>query len=243
MHATEDRLRRFASIANEQRRIYAAMTSAMDDVVGRVLEKLTEAGLDEETLVFFFSDNGGPTMIGTTRNGSSNAPLRGSKRTTLEGGIRVPFVMRWPGKLPAGTTFDKPIIQLDVLPTALVAAGVALDPAWEIDGVDLMPFLLGETSVAPHERLYWRFGQQMALREGPWKLVRYDRAADGDPDGVTDVRLYNLANDLGEAHDLAAHEPAKVKQLMATWQRWNGELQPPLWGAASEGRPRGAARD
>src|SRR5205814_4607990 len=104
-------------------RTYAAMTLAMDEAIGQVLDKLRAEKLEEDTLLFFFSDNGGPTMTGTTINGSSNAPLRGSKRTTLEGGIRVPFVVAWKGKLPAGKTYEQPIIQLDILPTALAAAG------------------------------------------------------------------------------------------------------------------------
>src|SRR4051794_31607561 len=102
MDATDRRLARFASIGHKTRRTYAAMLSAMDDAVGTVLTKLRDVGLEEDTLIFFLSDNGGPTMLGTTRNGSINAPLRGSKRTTLEGGTHVPFVVSWKGKLPAG---------------------------------------------------------------------------------------------------------------------------------------------
>src|SRR5262249_10244049 len=123
MQATEDRLQKFASIADKQRRTYAAMTLAMDEAIGRVLDKLRAEKLEEDTLIFFFSDNGGPTMKGTTINGSSNAPLRGSKRTTLEGGIRVPFVISWKGKLPAGQTYHQPIIQLHILPPAPAPAG------------------------------------------------------------------------------------------------------------------------
>ena len=103
-------------------------------------------GLEENTLIFFFSDNGGPTMVGTTINGSINFPLRGSKRTTLEGGIRVPFVVQWKGKLPAGKTYDQPIIQLDILPTALAAAGVEVKADWKLDGVNLLPFLEGKNA-------------------------------------------------------------------------------------------------
>src|SRR6185503_21239895 len=102
-----------------------------DDAIGRVLATLRSNGLEENTLIFFFSDNGGPTMKGTTINGSVNAPLRGSKRTTLEGGIRVPFVVSWKGKLPAGKVYDQPVIQLDILPTALAAAGVEAKADWK----------------------------------------------------------------------------------------------------------------
>src|SRR5262245_6447241 len=124
MHATDKYLKRVANISDVKRHIYAAMLSAADDAVGAVLAKLKEAGLEENTLIFFFSDNGGPTMKGTTINGSRNEPLRGSKRQTLEGGIRVPFAVQWKGKLPAGKVYDKPVIQLDIQPTALAAAGV-----------------------------------------------------------------------------------------------------------------------
>src|SRR5690606_30412506 len=138
MQATDERLQECASIQDKKRRIYAAMMSAMDDAVGQVLKKLKDSGLEENTLVFFFSDNGGPCLRGTTINGSDNPPLRGSKRTTLEGGVRVPFFVKWPAKLPAGKVYDLPVIQLDVLPTALAAAGVNTSADAELDGVDLI---------------------------------------------------------------------------------------------------------
>jgi arylsulfatase A-like enzyme len=229
MHATEARLGKFASIAEGQRRTYAAMTSAMDDAVGAVLAKLRDANLEQNTLVVFISDNGGPTMRGTTVNGSSNAPLRGSKRTTLEGGIRVPFLARWPGRLPAGKTYDAPVIQLDIFPTVLAAAGVESRPEWKLDGVDLLPHFSGEKPGAPHEALYWRFGAQMAIRRGDWKLVRYDQNAEG-MQGTSPARLYNLAADIGESADLATEHPDKVKSLQADWDAWNAGNIAPLWG-------------
>ncbi|HTI52474.1 MAG TPA: sulfatase [Planctomycetaceae bacterium] len=231
MHATEPRLEKFASIADNDRRTYAAMTWAMDEAVGRVLETLRANNLEENTLIFFFSDNGGPTMKGTTINGSSNAPLRGSKRTTLEGGIRVPFAVQWKGKLPAGKVYDGPLIQLDVQPTALAAAGIEVHPDWKLDGVNLLPYLTEDKAGVPHETLYWRFGEQMALRHGDWKIVRYDSAADGGTAGfATPVQLYNLARDIGEAKDLAAAHPDKVKELQGIWETWNRQLVRPLWG-------------
>lgn len=234
MQATDARLKRFEEIADPQRRTYAAMASAMDDAVGQVLDKLKSANLDDDTLVFFFSDNGGPTMATTTINGSSNAPLRGSKRTTLEGGIHVPFVVRWPGKVPAGKTYDGALIQLDILPTALAAAGVKSAPEWKLDGVDLLPFLRGEAKGDPHGTLYWRFGSQMAIRHGDLKLVRYDSTADGQEGRrATDARLYNLAEDIGESKDLAATQPEKLKALQSEWDKWNAELVSPLWGGGN----------
>jgi arylsulfatase A-like enzyme len=237
MHATEDRLKKFTDIKDDQRRTYAGMLLALDEAVGRVLDKLRAAGLEEDTLVFFFSDNGGPTMPGTTINGSRNTPLRGSKRTTLEGGIRVPFVVRWKGRVPAGKTYDWPIIQLDVLPTALAAAGVEAKAEWRLDGVNLLPHLEGQNAAAPHEALYWRFGEQMALRQGDWKLVRYDPVVDGGHGQATPLRLYDLARDVGEANDLAAKQPEKVKELEAVWQKWNAQQARPLWGQGARGSP------
>src|SRR5262245_14407191 len=154
MHATDPRLARFSSIKDEARRTYAAMLAAMDEGVGRVLDTLKKHGLEENTLVVYFSDNGGPTMPGTTINASRNDPLRGSKRTTLEGGIRVPFTARWPKGLPAGAIYEHPVIQLDLLPTLLAAAGVEAKPDWQLDGVNLIPYWTGRDSRPPHETLY-----------------------------------------------------------------------------------------
>ena len=237
MQATDERLKKFESIADRTRRTYAAMTLAMDEAVGKVLDKLRAEKLEEDTLLFFFSDNGGPTMPGTTINGSRNTPLRGSKRTTLEGGIRVPFVVTWKGRLPAGKTYDQPVIQLDILPTALAAAGVEVRADWKLDGVNLLPYLEGTNTSAPHDTLYWRLGKQMAIRQGDWKLVRYDPTADGDAKGrggVTALKLYNLAQDIGEANDLAAKYPDKLKDLEAAWQKWDAQMAAPLWGPGAK---------
>jgi arylsulfatase A-like enzyme len=235
MHATEDRLKKFEGIKDPTRRTYAAMLAAMDQAVGKVMEKVRAERLESDTLVFFISDNGGPTMPGTTINGSVNAPLRGSKRTTLEGGIRVPFLVAWKGRLPAGKTYDKPVIQLDIHATALVAAGVDIKPEWKLDGHNLGPFLTGErTTSQPHDTLYWRFGEQMAIRQGDWKLVKYDPNADGAKGRATEAKLYNLADDLGETTDLAARMPEKVKELQAEWNKWNKDNIAPLWGGGKK---------
>lgn len=233
MHATDARLKKFQSIGNTQRRTYAAMMSAMDGAVGAVLGKLRDARLEDNTLVFFISDNGGPTMVGTTVNASSNDPLRGSKRTTLEGGIRVPFFIKWPARLTGGKVYEMPIIQLDILPTVLAAAGVKADADAKLDGVDLLPYLTGAKTDRPHETLFWRFGQQMAIRQGDWKLVRYDLNADGKKGGVSMAKLYNLAADIGEKNDQAAQQADKVSELQAAWDRWNKGNVPPLWGGKS----------
>ena len=238
MHATDDRLAIFPSIEDNQRKTYDAMMLAMDENIGRVRKYLADSGLDKNTLVIFISDNGGPTMKGVAVNGSLNTPLRGSKRTTLEGGIRVPFVVSWPGHVKPGV-FEKPAIQLDLNATALTVAGVDVKPDWKLDGVNLMPFLSGEKTGTPHDTLYWRFGEQMAVRSGDFKLVRYDSNADTNlgkgNQPVTAAKLYNLADDIGESKDLAAAMPDKMKELQSQWDTWNATLVPPLWGKGGGG--------
>jgi arylsulfatase A-like enzyme len=233
MHATDKYQARVSSIADERRRTYAAMLLAMDDGIGRTIAALGEHNLEDNTLIFFLSDNGGPTMVGTTINGSSNAPLRGSKRQTWEGGIRVPFVIRWKGKLPANKVESRPIIQLDVLPTALAAAGIPIQADGQLDGVNLLPFLTTQTNGIPHDVLYWRLGSNMAIREGDWKLVKtiegplranYDELKD-----LNDAQLFNLKDDVGEKTDLSAQYPDRKKKLADRWQRWNQQLPAPLW--------------
>ena len=232
MHATADRLAKFSAIADQERRTYAAMMLAMDEAVGAVRKKLADAGLEQNTLVTFINDNGGPTMKGMAVNGSRNDPLRGSKCTTLEGGIRVPFVVSWPGRVKPGV-FDQPAIQLDLHTTALAAAGVEVQPEWKLDGVNLLPFLAGEKTGAPHDTLYWRFGVQMAIRTGDYKLVRYDNNADTQTGGrrqnVTAAKLYNLRDDIGETKDLSAAMPDKMQELQSKWEEWNATLVKPLW--------------
>ena len=168
-----------------------------------------------------------------TVNGSRNAPLRGSKRTTLEGGVRVPFVVAWPGHIQPAV-YDSPVIQLDLAATALAAAGVEPPPAARFDGVNLLPYLSEGKAGSPHEALYWRFGQQMAIRAGDYKLVRYDVNADTQTgagnQGVTAAKLYNLRDDIGEARDLAATQPEKAQELQSQWDAWNAANVKPLWG-------------
>ena len=231
LESIEKYLTRFTSIEDTRRRTFCAMLSAMDDAVGAVLAKIRELKLEENTLIFFFSDNGGPTASTTSGNG----PLRGFKSQTWEGGIRVAWMVQWKGHIPAGKVDDRPVIQLDILPTALGAAGVAVKPEWKLDGVNLLPYLTGQKTGAPHEALYWRFGQQIALRMGDWKLVKgvgskgvegVERRGKASTDGA---ELYNLKADIGEKNNLAEKEPAKFKELVAAWDKWNSELVDPKW--------------
>jgi arylsulfatase A-like enzyme len=236
MDATDDRLAKFSNIQDTKRRTYNAMMLAMDENIDKVLRTLAKTGQDKNTLVVFISDNGGPVMKGVTVNGSSNLPLRGSKRTTLEGGIRVPFIMSWPGIIKPGK-YHNPAIQLDLTATALAVAGIKA----KLDGVNLIPFLSGKKNRVPHDAIYWRFGQQMAIRMGDYKLVRYDINADtntGESQPVTSPKLYNLKDDIGETKDLTALMPDKQKELQEKWDKWNATLVEPLWGGTAKNNNR-----
>lgn len=219
LQAPKKYLDRFPEVKEEKRKIFCAMMSAMDDAVGKVLEQVKAMEQEQNTLIFFLSDNGGPTRATTSKNG----PLRGFKMTTLEGGTRVPFVMSWKGKVPGGKVYDQPILNLDILPTAVAAAGGTIDPAWKLDGVDLVPYLKGETSKPPHSTLYWRFGKQWAIRHGDWKLGA------NNLDGVDQPRLFHLKEDIGETRDLTRDHPEKVAELKSLWDAWNKEQAPASW--------------
>ncbi|MBL9200584.1 MAG: sulfatase-like hydrolase/transferase [Opitutaceae bacterium] len=217
---TPERLARFASIADPKRRAYVAQVSLMDDAIGDTLAALRASGQEERTLVFFFSDNGGP--IGP--NSSMNTPLRDAKGTVYEGGVRVPFVVRWPEKVKAGARFEPAASSLDVFTTTLAAAGVPPPNDRVRDSVDLVPFLTGEKKGEPHAALFWRAQRgQWAVRTGAegWKLVRQA----GKPD-----ELYKLSVDPAETTDLAAKEPARVAALSAQIAEWDKQMIPPVFG-------------
>jgi arylsulfatase A-like enzyme len=224
LQAPKKYLERFPKITDEKRQLFAAMLASMDDAIGRVMGKIRALGQEENTLVFFIADNGGPTASTTSQNG----PLRGFKMTTFEGGPRVPFIAQWKGKIPAGKTYDLPVMNLDVLPTAIIAAGGKTDPSWQLDGVDLMPYLTGKQTSRPHQTLYWRYGPQWAIRHGDLKLV-VSKGGSGQPE------LYDLATDIGESKDLASAQPAKVKELQALWDKWSAEQAPASTPDASGG--------
>ncbi|GAB4164362.1 MAG: hypothetical protein Kow00107_10810 [Planctomycetota bacterium] len=217
LEATDKYLRRLEGIKDEKRRTYAAMTIAMDDAIGNLLSTLRNEGLEENTLVFFLSDNGGPTPQTT----SSNAPLRGYKGQLWEGGIRIPYIVQWKGHLPEGKVYTEPVISLDILPTILAAAGKPIAGDDFCDGVDLLPFLTGEIQGKPHDALYWRFNEQRALRTDKWKLLKQNKN--------TGWELFNLDDDISESKNLAEQMPEKVKELEALWEKWNSQLQPPKW--------------
>jgi len=223
MQATDDYLHRFGHIEDIHRRIFAAMLSQLDDSVGAVLEKLQDTGLAERTLVCFLSDNGGPTRELT----SSNLPLRGGKGQLYEGGIRVPFLMQWPGRLPAGQVYRQPVSSLDLHATAAAAADAPFPAQRPIDGVNLLPFLAGQHTDRPHERLFWRMGPRVAIRVGDWKLLRHPMRP-----GENGWELYNLAADVSESTNLARQHPQRLAEMQAACEALNAEMSDPFWQPA-----------
>lgn len=199
-----------------KRRTVAQMTLSLDRACGQVIGKLRELGLSGNTLIVFTNDNGGPT----DENASGNHPLSGIKGTQLEGGIRVPGLIAWPGTLPAGAVYDFPLSTLDLLPTFIQAGGG--DPAAMagLDGVDLLPYLRGENKARPHQTLHWKMETRGAIRDGDWKLLRYpDRPAE----------LFDLSADPGEQNDLSAAHPERVRELFRKHFAWELELERPLF--------------
>lgn len=217
LQATEEYLARFPGIENPKRRTYAAMVSAMDDGVGRVLAKLKELGLDDNTLVFFLSDNGGPTQT----NASRNTPLRGNKGDVWEGGWRVPFALRWTGHVPAGASFDQPVSSLDIFATIAALAGVQPDPAKPLDGVNLVPFIHGREKAAPHRAIYLRkFDQQAyAVRMGDFKLVL--------PGKEKPAQLFNLEKDISEQRNVISGKPDIAEAIDKLRLEWDSQLIEP----------------
>ena len=226
LQAPDNYLSRVGSgITDPKRKVYAAMVIAQDDAVGKLVAKLQELKLKENTLICFISDNGGPVGV----NGSSNGVLRAGKGTVYEGGIRVPFFLRWKGTLPAGGDYDQPVISLDLTKTALALAGGKEAEGKPMDGVNLIPFLKGEKTGAPHDALYWRqsAGASFAVRSGSMKLVLHEGKG---------PELYDLAADIGEANDLAATQPDSVEKLEALRSSWNAELIKPVFGGPAQKR-------
>ncbi|PQO39723.1 sulfatase [Bremerella cremea] len=199
---------------------HRAMTIALDRAVGVILDELDQQGLTDNTLVIFLNDNGGA-------QGHDNSPLRGRKGSTWEGGIRVPFAIQWPGVLPAGKKVDEPVIALDVFPTVMHAAGIKQTPGKPLDGVDLLPFLTGNSPTLPHDTLYWKSGFNWAVREGDLKLVM-SNGGSGKPE------LYDLVNDKEEQTNLAAQHPDKVSQLKAKYDAWKKDFPKPTWGGGGK---------
>ena len=226
--ASEKWLEKFRNLPRHDGQ-YAALIAEADEAIGTVMAKLRALKQEENTLIFLISDNGGAYP------NSEQGGLRGHKWLCWEGGIRVPWIAAWKGRVPAGRVSHEPVIQLDVMPTMLAAAGAPGIPPSDgladggpakagtpnLDGVNLLPLLEGQTDKLAPRALYFRFGVQHAVREGDWKLVKASK--DMAP------MLVNLANDPGEQTDLTAKEPEKAKHLQTLFDQWNATMQPPRW--------------
>jgi arylsulfatase A-like enzyme len=234
LQAPENYLVRFAQMENPTRKVYAAMVAALDDTIGRVLASLRQQGIEDNTLVVFLSDNGGPTSV----TAACNDPLRGVKGETLEGRIRVPFAMQWKSVIPTGQTIDAPVSSLDLLPTAMAAAGAEIPKDAALDGRNLVPLLTSKTKAEPRT-LTWRFPfpsakpelYVWAVRQGNLKLVKevdWKQAPGKDKSASkTKVGLYQLSADMAENNDLSAAQPEKRQQLQALYDAWNATLPAP----------------
>ena len=223
--AKEADLARSPDLQSKNRRLAAAMTISLDENVGRLRSQLESLGLLENTLIVFLNDNGG-----TPGGAHSNGELRGHKGSYWEGGIRVPFVVSWPARLPMGQSFMHPVSSLDLMPTFVSASGGSLNAFAEMDGVNLLPYLRGERKGVPHEAMFWRFWRVAVAREGPWKLIRV--AEDPLQESralLSPLILINLENDPGETTNLAAKFPEKARELVKRLQAWETELSQPRW--------------
>ena len=225
LQANEKYLSRFPNIKDKKRKTYAAMVSAVDDGVGRVLDALKEQALDEDTIIVFLSDNGG-----ARNNGSDNGPLRGLKGDLFEGGVRVPFAIRWKGVIPEGNSYKNPVSSLDIMATIVAQTNVKINPERPLDGVDLIPFLIGKNNGAPHEYLFWRKWEQnaMAIRHGNYKLVA-NKKQDQEP-----PELFDLSTDISESKNLKSEKLKISKDLQKEWNNWNKELKERVFPALGE---------
>jgi arylsulfatase A-like enzyme len=218
LQATEKYLNRFQSISDPKRKTYAAMVSAVDDGVGKILNKLTELNLDHNTMIFFLSDNGGPEQV----NGSNNGMLRGGKSDLFEGGIRVPFALRWPMKIPKGMVYDKAVISLDIFPTVVAQAHQPISTKNRLDGVDIMPYLSGVKTGVPHEFLFWRKfdAQQFTVinAEGD-KLI-----------SIKDTNtLFNLRENISEVSTKTKKDSLISAKLTSAYSKWVSQMSDPIF--------------
>ncbi|WOH36016.1 sulfatase-like hydrolase/transferase [Thalassotalea fonticola] len=223
LQASKEYLARNTHIKDKKRRTYASMITAVDDGVGSVLAKLEQLNLDDNTLIFFLSDNGG-----ALKSSAKNVPLRGMKGDFFEGGIRVPFAVRWPEKIPAGVDYNNPVSSLDILATFASLTNASISTERPLDGVNLMPFILGENQGLPHDVLFWRSFDSniLASRRGNAKAISSSQIGD---------HLYNLSNDLAERHDLSEKQSNTFDQQKVEMDLWATELQDPIFRKLTDG--------
>ncbi len=213
---------KFAHIEDKNKRVYYAMISALDDAIGQIMHQVKSSGIEENTLIFFTSDNGGATYTGATSNGE----LNGGKITHYDGGLNVPFIMKWKGTLTTGSMYDYPVSLMDVFTTSIAACHIPAPQNITLDGVDIMPHLSGMNSQAPQEYLFWRTDFNKSVRNGRWKLIVNTR------DDF--LMLYDLASDRQEKHDLKSNHPDIVTHLLERLSAWERDMKSPAWPGVME---------
>lgn len=204
-------------IQDHNKRVYYAMIAALDEAVGSIINKVKSLGLEENTIIVFASDNGAATYM----NVPDSAPLKGGKFTMFEGGINIPFMMQWKGKIHPQTVVNHPVSLIDLFPTLAAATGLPTPDYAQPDGVNLMPYILGNEKSQPHEALYWRSGYNRAIRKGNWKMIVDDRNMV--------IHLYDLATDKFEKENIREKYPEIVESLFDELDRWDSEMEKPRW--------------
>ena len=217
LQGAEKYMRRFAHIEDIHRRIFAAMLANLDDSVGGILKAVRENGLEENTLIIFMSDNGGPTRELT----SSNLPFRGEKGQMYEGGLRVPMAMQWKGNLPEGIAFNGLTTSVDLFATI---AHFFDQPTPKMDGVNLIPYLTGTQEGNPHDTFFWRQGKKTAMRRGDWKLINM-KGTLANPKW----ELYHLGQDPTESNDLSGSNQDVLSELTQQWKAYQKEMIPSIF--------------
>ena len=221
LQVTQEYYDRFPDIADDPHRIFAAMVSALDDGVGAIMSKLRSAGLEERTLVLFLSDNGCASYV----KACYNDPLTGGKLSHFEGGVRVPFLASWQGRISPGRVESTPVSSLDILPTALALAGLDGPSDRVLDGIDLVPLLTGEENI-PSRSLFWRNAENFAVRSGSWKLVSVNERA---------PYLFDLSKGEADAEDVAVEHQDRIDALLEEYRNWESEMREPLWTPVNRG--------
>ena len=226
LQATKAQMGKVAGVADPELHLYRTVINELDIGVGQIRDRLAKNGLTDNTLIVFISDNGCPDYV---KDVCSNTPLNAWKRYLTEGGVRVPYMISWPARIRGGRTFDGVVSSLDIFPTAVAAAGGQGDAAQPTDGRDLLPYLQGKASGAPHDKLYWRSLPSYAIRSGDWKLV-----VNASPKGETVTMLFDLTKDRSEKRDVAPQHPDVVARLNREWKAWSDTLAAPRWPTARE---------
>jgi len=204
-------------VEEENKRVYYAMIHALDDAIGSLNEKIKQMDLEDNTIIYLISDNGGASYTGAT----DNHPYKGGKLTTFEGGVNVPFMMKWKGVIPAGMVYDKPVSSMDIFMTSVSIAECPVPNDRIYDGVNILPYITGQNTGIPHDAFYWRADHVHGMRQGNWKYIMSTRD--------NWVELYNIADDRYEMIDLNKLEPEVLDQLKRSFDEWQKELSPPLW--------------